>query len=86
MGIIEYYIIFCLTTALSCCYLFLWPVIKEAKELGVVNEFTEYPYFSCFVYIVLSALIAPILILPFLSNEKSEQFKNGLRNTIINDK
>lgn len=84
MGLIEYYIIFALATSLACCYEFFWPTIVEAKDLGISNEFTEYPKLSCFIYICISTIMAPILVLPLLSSVKAEQFKNGLRNAIFN--
>jgi len=86
MGLIEYYIIFALTTGIACCYEFFWPTIKEAKERGIVNEFTEYPVMSSLIYICISTIIAPILLIPFLSTKKSELFRQGLRNSIFNDK
>jgi len=86
MGLIEYYLIFAITTALSCCYEFFWPCIKEADDLGVKNEFTEYPKLSCFIYICISTIIAPILLMPLLFTRSGEKFKNGLRNTIVYNK
>jgi hypothetical protein len=79
----EYYIIFALTTALACCYEFFWPCIQEAKTLGVDNEFTRHPLLSCIIYTCVSTIIAPLLIIPFLSTTKSEKFRQGLRNTIV---
>lgn len=86
MGLIEYYCIFALATACACCYEFFWPTISEAKLLGVQNEFTEYPVLSAFIYICISALVAPILVLPMLFNDSGERFRNGLRNTIVHNK
>lgn len=83
---IEYYFIFAVATALSCCYEFFWPAIKEAQLLGIQNEFTEYPKLSAFIYICISALIAPVLVIPLVLTSSGERFRNGLRNTIVNDK
>lgn len=83
MGLIEYYIIFALTTAFACWYEFYWPVMQEARSQGIQNVTTQNPVLSSVVYIIISAVIAPVLIIPFLSTTKSEQFKNGLRRGIF---
>lgn len=83
MGLIEYYIIFALTTGISCWFVFYWPVMREAKALGIENVTTQNPLLSSIVYIVISTIIAPVLIIPFLSNKRSEQFKEGLRKGIF---
>lgn len=83
MGLIEYYIIFALTTAIACWYEFYWPVMQEAKSQGIENVTTNNPILSSVVYIIISTVIAPVLIIPFLSTEKSEQFRNGLRRGIF---
>ena len=85
MELIEYYFIFAIATALSCCYEFFWPAVKEARVLGIENEFTEYPKLSAFIYICISALIAPILVIPLVHTSSGERFRNGLWNTIVND-
>jgi len=85
-SIVECYIIFALSTAIACCYEFFWPLIKEAKSKEIVNEFTQYPILSCFIYMIISTIIAPILVLPLLSSKKAEQFKRGLHRTIVANK
>lgn len=86
MGPIEYYIIFALATSIACCYEFFWPVIKEAQLLGIENEFTEYPKLSAFIYICISTIVAPVLVIPMIFTTSGEKFRNGLRNTIVHDK
>lgn len=86
MELIEYYLIFALATSIACCYEFFWPAIKEAQLLGVQNEFTEYPKLSCFIYLCISALIAPVLVIPMLFTKSAERFRNGLRTTIVHNK
>lgn len=83
MGLIEYYIIFALTTAIACWYEFYWPVMREAKELGIENVTTNNPVLSSVVYIMISTVIAPVLVVPFFSSKKSELFRQGLRKGIF---
>lgn len=83
MGLIEYYIIFALATGIACWYEFYWPVMKEASNANIDNVTTRHPVLSSIVYIVISTIIAPVLIAPFLSTRKSEQFRQGLRKGIF---
>jgi len=83
MGLIEYYLIFALATAIACWYEFFWPLLSEARKIGVDNEFTKYPVMSSLIYVIISTIIAPVLIVPFLSTEKSQRFKNGLKKSIF---
>jgi hypothetical protein len=83
MGLIELYIIFALTTSITCCILFFLPILGEAKEEGIDNEFTQYPIMSTIVYIIISCIMAPFLIMPILFESKAEQFKQGLRNSMF---
>lgn len=86
MGLIEYYIIFAVTTAIACWYDSFWPLVSEARSVGIVNEFTQHPLMSSIIFLILSSLAAPILIIPFLSAEKSERFRDGLRKSIFEQK
>lgn len=83
MGLIEYYIIFALTTGIACWFVFYWPVMQEARAEGIDNVTTQNPMLSSVVYIIISTIIAPVLIIPFLSNSRAEQFKEGLRKSIF---
>lgn len=85
MGLIEYYLIFALATGIACWYEFYWPVMQEARTAGVINVVTSNPLLSSVVYIVMSTIIAPVLIIPFLSTRKSELFKEGLRKSIFEE-
>lgn len=86
MGLIEYYLIFALATSLSTWYEFFWPALLEAKQQGIYNEFTEYPTLSSIIYIIISTVTAPVLVVTMLSSAKAEQFRNGLRQAIVYNK
>lgn len=82
MGLIEYYIIFALSTSLACWYLFFWPILNFVKSKGVDNEFTRYPILSSVIYIIVSAIIAPVLIFPLLFPNSAVSFRRGLLKSI----
>jgi len=83
MGLIEYYIIFALTTGLSSCYLFLVPAINKAKTEGVVNSFTMNTKLSYLIYILSSAIFAPLTIFPIIFNNSGNKFMTGIERVVL---
>jgi hypothetical protein len=83
MGLIEYYVIFAITTGLSSCYLFLVPAIQRARREGVVNSFTENTLLSYLVYIITSTLFAPLTIFPILFTNSAEKFMVGIERVVL---
>ena len=83
MGLIEYYLLFALSTSIASWYLWYLPLVRKACETDVKNVFTEYTKLSTVVYILVSALIAPVLILPLVSNEFANNFERGLAKEIL---
>jgi len=77
------YIVFALTTSI-CAWLFYYvPVVREAKNKGIINSFTKSPILSSIVYIVISTFIAPTIFLAIFSNEHSKHFYKALREEIL---
>jgi hypothetical protein len=83
MGLIEYYIIFALTTGLSSCYLFLVPAIKKAREQGVINSFTINTKLSYLIYILSSAIFAPLTIFPIMFDRSGTKFMTGIERVVL---
>ena len=83
MGLIEYYVLFAFSTSITACYLWFWPLLQKAKAQNITNSFTGYPVLSTLIYIFISAFIAPILIMPLLSNNMAEKFEHGLSKEIL---
>ena len=83
MGLIEYYVLFAFSTSITACYLWFWPLLRKAKEQNIINSFTENPILSSIIYICISAVIAPILLMPLFSNDMAEKFERGLSKEIL---
>ena len=79
---LEYYIIFALATAIFALIDVFMPVLKEAKEFGVSNVLTDNPKLSYFVYVCISAIIAPMLIIPLLVPSMNTRFRNSLADMV----
>lgn len=83
MGLIEYYIIFALTTGLSSCYLFLVPAINKAKAEGIINSFTINTKLSYLIYILTSAIFAPLTIFPIMFQNSGDKFMTGIERVVL---
>jgi hypothetical protein len=83
MELIGYYLLFAFSTSITACIFWFWPLLKKAQAQGVYNTFTEYPKTSTVVYILVSSVVAPLLVLPLLSDRMAEQFQAGLAREIF---
>jgi hypothetical protein len=83
MELMEYYIIFALTTGLTSCYLFLIPAINKAKEQGVINSFTTNTKLSYLIYTLTSAIFAPLTIFPIIFNTSGIKFMMGIERVVL---
>ena len=83
MEVIEFYILFALTTGISSCVLFLAPAISVARDEGVQNSFTENTWLSYAIYISITSISAPFAILPIFIPSFAERFKNGLERAVF---
>ena len=82
MGLIEYYLIFALATSLFALIDVFYPILKAAKADGVVNALTENPNLSYFVYVCITTIVAPLVILPVLVPGLNERFRQGIKKTV----
>ena len=82
MEVINSYLLFAFSISISSCYLWFWPLIKEAKDKSIVNGFTKHPVLSATIYILVSTVIAPMLVFPMFNDNMAEGFKSGLRKEI----
>lgn len=78
----EYYIVFALTTAIFALIDIFMPVLREARDFGVKNVLTENPKLSCFVYLCITAIIAPLVVLPVLVPSMNVRFRASLANMV----
>jgi hypothetical protein len=83
MGLMEYYIIFALTTGLTSCYLFLVPAINKAKQQGIINSFTTNTKLSYLIYTLSSAIFAPLTIIPIIFDTSAIKFMIGIEKVVL---
>ena len=84
MGLMEYYLIFALTTSIFAIIDVFTPLLSKAKADGVKNVLTENYKLSVFVYFILTVIMAPFIILPLLVPSMNIRFRDSL-SKIINE-
>lgn len=82
MSVLEFYILFCITTSITSILDIFWPVISLAKKDGVKNEVTESPVFSTIVFFVINTIIAPLLFFVIIVPSLNEQATRGLSKAL----
>lgn len=83
MELIGYYVLFAFSISISACYFWFWPALRDAKQTGIKNSFTQYPVISTVTYVIVSALVAPLLLFPMFSAAMALRFEIGLRTEIL---
>lgn len=83
MGLIEYYLIFSLSTGIACWWLFYYRALQEVQHRGIKNEATQAPVIGSIVYILISTVIAPLLILPLVSKSAGEVFYDSTLSSLL---
>ena len=83
MELIGYYLLFALSTSITACYFWFWPLVQQARREQISNTFAQYPKTSTVVYILVSTVVAPLLVFPLLSARMAEQFEAGLAREIL---
>lgn len=84
MSLFELYLIFALATSIFGLIDVFIPILQEARNFGVVNVLTENPKLSYFVYFCLTALMAPIIVLPMLVPSMNARFRDSMTK-IVNE-
>jgi hypothetical protein len=83
MDLIGYYLLFAFSTSLTACYVWFWPLLQKAMAQGVKNALTKAPILGVFIYILVTALIAPVIVLPILVPKMGENFARGLERELL---
>ena len=83
MELIGYYLLFAFSTSITACIFWFWPLVQQAREDEIVNTFTLYPKISTVIYVLVSALVAPLLLPPMFSEQMAKKFSSGLAREIL---
>ena len=83
MELIGYYLLFAFSTSITACIFWFWPLVQQARKSDIENTFTKYPKTSVVVYVLVSTVVAPLLVLPMFSERMAQQFSSGLAREIL---
>ena len=83
MELIGYYALFAFSTSITACIFWFWPLVKQAREAGITNTFTQNPKTSTVIYVLISAIVAPLLLPPMFSENMAQKFSSGLAREIL---
>lgn len=79
---IEYYLIFALSTSIFALIDIFIPAIQEATSKDVKNVLTENPKTSYFIYFILTTIMAPLIALPLFVPSMNERFRTSLSKIV----
>lgn len=82
MSVLEFYILFCITTSITAILDLFWPAIQLARKDKIKNEVTEYPIFSAAIFFIINIIIAPLLFFVIIVPSLNEQATRGLSKAI----
>lgn len=82
MGLMEYYFIFALTTAIVALIDVFSPALRTAQADGIQNVLTQNPKLSMCVYLCITMVMAPFIILPLIVPSMHERFRSSLTEII----
>ena len=82
---LEYYALFCLTTALAGLWIFYRPVLKSAIECEVENDLTASPVLGQCVFVVISLIVAPALFLAIVFPDIHAVFYQSLESVMFDE-
>jgi hypothetical protein len=83
MDLIGWYVLFAVTTSLTFMYEVFSPVMQQLEIVKPDDNMVEYKFISYFVYFLLGALIAPLLLPVCLIPSFSDRFRKTLLKTIL---
>lgn len=79
---LQYYLVFAIATAITSCYFFFWPCLKQAREDEIDSTLANTPLTSCAVYTVVATIMAPVLFLILFIPGVAQNYTDGLNNII----
>jgi hypothetical protein len=83
MELIGYYLLFAFSISLTAAFYWFIPLLREAHAQGISNSMTQNPKLSFVVYVLISAVVAPLLIFPMFSSNLEQHFVAGLRKEML---
>ena len=81
----EYYIVFCITTAILANTYWITPLIDALKSIRPSHDIANSPYLTHFVFFLIGIALAPLLFLPVVVPSLRKDFYNKFLATMIEE-
>ena len=85
IDILQYYLLFCLTTSLAGLFIFFRPVLHAAIDCEIKNALTLNPLLGQCVFVLVSLLVAPALFLAIVFPEIHRVFYESLESVMFDE-
>lgn len=85
MLVLEVYFALAFVVALLTWVNYFWPTMREAYQKGVRNDLVESPVLGSLVFITITTLLAPFVLVTVFSSAQGEYFRLGLKRIIEED-
>lgn len=86
MLVLQIYFALAFSVALLLWLEHFWPAVQEARSKGIVNELTESRILASVVFIIITTILAPFVVMVVLSPMRAQYFKIGLQRIIEEDR
>lgn len=86
MGVIGWYVLFALTTAIVAYYELIGPTIFQLEIIEPENNLIRYKFITMIIVVVSNFVIAPLIILPCLVPSMGTRFRAALLNSLLEGK
>lgn len=83
MGVIQWYVIFAITTALTAHYELVYPVLDKLSVAEPKHNLVEYKWITHIIFLIINMLMAPAMLLPCILPGMGARFKDALFEALI---
>ncbi len=83
MSLLIYYLIFAIATAIVGVLVVYYPVVQEVKLESINASVVVNPIQAYLTIFALMFILAPLIFSILLSTNKTQLFKNGLKETFL---
>ena len=85
MGLIEYYIIFALATAIAADLGLYRPSLMVITATNPENALAQHPHIGAMVFFCVSLVMAPVIIVPVLVPSIGSRFCHSFEQSVLQE-
>ena len=82
---IEFYIVFCLTTSIVSIWELIIPALSTLKEIRPIHNMIDYIWISYIVFFLMILLLAPLIFLALIIPSFKKRFLDSFIESILQE-